>query len=66
MHVRGDESHWTELYLHVRGVILLVDAEYRFTKFTTLRYHLHLLYVHMKKHDGLLRFVCVQLFFTFD
>ena len=29
-------------------------------------YHLHLFYVHMKKHDGLLQFVCVQLFFTFD
>ena len=74
MHVRGEESHWTELYLHVRGVILLVDAEYRFTKFTTWAYylypnsgyHLHLLYVHMKKHDGLLQFVCIQLFFTFD
>ena len=73
MHVRGEESHWTELYLHVRGVILLVDAEYRFTKFTTWAYylypnsgyHLHLLYVHMKKHDGLLQFVCVQLFFYF-
>ena len=53
MHVRGEESHWTELYLHVRGAILLVDAEYRLD-IPQNSPHEYTTYIHKIHHTSIL------------